>query len=1222
MRFAEREGYDVKYSTNIDTHVAPAQILNQRLFLSIGHDEYYSKEMYDGLQAARDAGVNLAFLGANAIYWQIRLAPSTLTGQANRTMIAYKYSLDPIQSTNPNLATYRWRSSLINRSEDRLIGVLYDYNSVDLDMVVADCSSWVCSGTNLYTGDKLAGMLGYEVDTLGANSPAGITAIATSPYDACLNSTCNAKQRRYSNATLYTTPGGARVFASGSMQWNWGLDAYASGERPDRSNGAVQQMTRNILSRFTAITTPSAPRITSTAIGTAALGVGYGYDVNAVDANADTLTYMLQQAPAGMSINATTGVINWLPATTQLGTQNVTVQVRDPGGLTATENFTIEVTVPATTRVDLAGSTIYSGRAGTPVAITLNWYRKPMASNYLQFMHLVSNSGQSSTVDDHSTTSATWSTGIFSEVRTITVPAALSRGTYDIRVGLAGGTPFANVPLIMGAGVSNFGTSNRYKVSTLVVGSAPQITSTAVLTAKVDDRYRYDVVASDLDGDVLSYSLTESPSGMAISTAGRIDWTPAPNQVGQNPVTVRVTDPSGLTASQRFFVDVKLNTAPVIVSTPVLIASVGHPYVYSMIATDADNDPLSYVLTEGPSGMQVDQATGAVNWTPLLVDVGLENVTVRVNDPAGMATTQSFIIVVSPNGQPQILSTPPSSVEAGTLYSYQVVASDSDGDPLSYELPQAPSGMTINAVSGHITWTPLAAQRGGHAVSVRVTDPFGGIQIQNFTLTVNANVAPQITSTAQLTAAAGSPYSYSVQAYDADGDTMTFALDLAPSGMAINPSTGLINWAPTLDQAGSHEVTLRVSDPAGLFATQSYTLTVGANRAPQINSVPIVFAQLGTAYSYASSASDADSDTLTYTLDLAPSGMAINPNTGLINWAPTLDQAGSHAVTLRVSDPAGLSATQSYTLTVSANRAPQINSVPIVFAQAGTAYSYASNASDADGDTLTYTLDLAPSGMAINPSTGLINWAPTLDQAGSHEVTLRVSDPAGLSATQSYTLTVSANRAPQINSVPIVFAQAGTAYSYASNASDADGDTLTFALDLEPSGMAINPSTGLIDWAPTLDQAGSHEVTLRVSDPAGLFATQSYTLTVSGNRAPVYTSTPITDAQIGTGYTYTATATDPDGDTLSFSLLVGPSAMVIDASSGQIDWTPVRGQSGDQVVTVSVSDSHDSVSQGFTVVVAESPPPSSESRQVPLAGPWALCILALVCGAIGLRSHK
>ncbi|MDB5770763.1 MAG: hypothetical protein JWM42_1137 [Burkholderia sp.] len=255
LRFVEREGYDVTYTTNIAVHLAPESLEKHRGFLSVGHDEYWTGKMFDAMEHARDKGVNLGFFGANMGYWQVRLEPST-TGQSNRTVVGYKYARwdDPNYYSDPGSTTYHWREKqypAINRPEATLIGVMYDYNSVDLDMVMSDCSSWICEGTGLRNGAVLKGMLGYEVDRVDpVHSPANIQILASSPYQVCVDEGCPRRETRYANMTFYTAASGAGVFATGTMQWNWGLDDF--GPWGDRVNPAVQRMTRNVLDHFVA----------------------------------------------------------------------------------------------------------------------------------------------------------------------------------------------------------------------------------------------------------------------------------------------------------------------------------------------------------------------------------------------------------------------------------------------------------------------------------------------------------------------------------------------------------------------------------------------------------------------------------------------------------------------------------------------------------------------------------------------------------------------------------------------------------------------------------------------------------------------------------------------------------------------------------------------------------------------------------------------------------
>src|SRR2546423_11056921 len=121
VRWVEKQGYDVTYSTDVDTHANGTQLLLHQAFLSVGHDEYWSNEMVNAAQAARDAGVNLAFFGANPMYWQVRFQASA-AGVANRIIVCYKDgSIDPVQGPT---TTVEWRDPPVNRAEQTLVGVM------------------------------------------------------------------------------------------------------------------------------------------------------------------------------------------------------------------------------------------------------------------------------------------------------------------------------------------------------------------------------------------------------------------------------------------------------------------------------------------------------------------------------------------------------------------------------------------------------------------------------------------------------------------------------------------------------------------------------------------------------------------------------------------------------------------------------------------------------------------------------------------------------------------------------------------------------------------------------------------------------------------------------------------------------------------------------------------------------------------------------------------
>ena len=239
-RWLESQGYDVAYYTNLDISTNPLQLYSHNIFLSVGHDEYWSLDERNNVQKARDNGVNLAFFSANTAYWQIRFDPSS-AGQANRVMTIYKdisgigtaASIDPIAQTNPVAATTLFRSPEVNRPENALLGVGYvsDHGNIygGYDFVVSNAADPYYANTGLKNGDKLRGLVGYEWDALLSNgfTPPGLVVLSQSPVQAnsILPPLPPGTNPNISNAVRYTAASGAKVFSTGSIQWVWGLDS-------------------------------------------------------------------------------------------------------------------------------------------------------------------------------------------------------------------------------------------------------------------------------------------------------------------------------------------------------------------------------------------------------------------------------------------------------------------------------------------------------------------------------------------------------------------------------------------------------------------------------------------------------------------------------------------------------------------------------------------------------------------------------------------------------------------------------------------------------------------------------------------------------------------------------------------------------------------------------------------------------------------------------------
>jgi hypothetical protein len=241
VSMAERLGLDVTYSTDVDLHAAPDRLLQHRALISLGHDEYWSSVMRQGVENARDHGVNLMFLGANAIYRHIRFEPSPLG--PNRHEIDYKSaSEDPITPVDPAEATSDWRSPPDPRPESTIIGDMYTCNPVKADMVISDPSSWVFARTGLQLGAKVAELVGSEYDRYNPSlpGPRNIQILAHSPL------TCS-HQQDHSDMTYYTVPSGAGVFATGTNVWVASLGGTCPPAQSPCPSDVTQRVTENVL---------------------------------------------------------------------------------------------------------------------------------------------------------------------------------------------------------------------------------------------------------------------------------------------------------------------------------------------------------------------------------------------------------------------------------------------------------------------------------------------------------------------------------------------------------------------------------------------------------------------------------------------------------------------------------------------------------------------------------------------------------------------------------------------------------------------------------------------------------------------------------------------------------------------------------------------------------------------------------------------------------------
>lgn len=639
------------------------------------------------------------------------------------------------------------------------------------------------------------------------------------------------------------------------------------------------------------------------------------YRTLAFDADGDLLNYDLINQPEGMMVETNTGIVAWQPGLDQLGVHEVILRVQDDRGGVALQSWQITVVAPNSAPV------ITSFPPG-PVVVGLPYRYAIRAQDaegqpltFLLASNLPSGIVLDSTFSTPTSALLSWT------------PALAHIGTNSIEIIVR----------------DSEGAEARQVFNLEVVSSAPNtapyFTSTPRKQTRVGLPYAYRVGAGDSDGDPLAFQLVSSPAGMAFTNdqpstfnSQLLVWTPTDSQFGSNFVAIQISDGRGGTNLQQFAITVSStlsNQAPLITSAPQVHATAEQPYEYDLQAEDSDGDELNWRLVSGPVGMSIDPQTGALRWNPTHDQLGTNTVIVQVQDTFLATDMQAFQIDVGcENRPPQIASTPPVSAQTSELYLYAARGSDPDDDSIAWSLTTRPTGMTMDATTGLIRWNPATNQVGPNTVTLRASDGRGGIGSQTYTLYVGnqkANHAPVITSAPAFGATVDRPYAYALRATDSDGDTLTLQILSAPTGTTLTPTAstagvgqGLINWTPTSAQAGPREFIISARDTAGASASQRFTVTVRSNDAPVITSTPLTSGVLAVTYRYDVRASDPNSDTLSYALTQAPSGMTID-SLGRIAWMPTFAQVGTNAVTVAVSDGFGGLANQSYSVVVGAD---------------------------------------------------------------------------------------------------------------------------------------------------------------------------------------------------------------------------------------------------------------------------------------------------------------
>ncbi len=247
VALAERLGLPLAYATSVDLQRDPGLLDGAAAVVSLGHDEYWSTGMRAAVTAARDRGVNVAFLGANAVFRHFRYAGTALG--PDRLVVDYKDAAeDPMYGVDNAKVTVNWREPPLDDPASSLTGTTYRCNPVYADLVVADASSWLFDGVHVHDGTRLSGLVGSEYDRVDRAFP------TPRPIDVVFHSPVMCRGRAdHADAAYYVAGSGAGVFDAGTSSWVCAIDGVCTHGRGDgHARRVVTAVTKNLLRAFAA----------------------------------------------------------------------------------------------------------------------------------------------------------------------------------------------------------------------------------------------------------------------------------------------------------------------------------------------------------------------------------------------------------------------------------------------------------------------------------------------------------------------------------------------------------------------------------------------------------------------------------------------------------------------------------------------------------------------------------------------------------------------------------------------------------------------------------------------------------------------------------------------------------------------------------------------------------------------------------------------------------
>lgn len=697
----------------------------------------------------------------------------------------------------------------------------------------------------------------------------------------------------------------------------------------------------------------------------------------------------------------------------------------------------------------------------------------------------------------------------------------------------------------------------------------------------------------DPEGANIIISAENLPEGSDYDVESHtFSWTPNFEQSGDYRIFFTITEETDLALFDSDTVSVTVihvNRKPVM---PAIAAQTIDESKLLSVDIAAGSDPdredagkLRHFARNLPDGSKFDSLTLKFSWTPTYRQSGNYVVDFGIVDPSGLEDVKQLNITVNHvNLVPEIAEISNQTVDENTPLSMKLAWSDfdiEDAGKLTVDIINLPIGATFDKTSGNLNWTPTFEQSGNYDITLKITDSNsdgkGALSTdRTFKITVNhISRTPIIATLKDITINEDQLLTTTIRNYDLDvedfGKLKLVCLNL-PVGAQLNDSS--LTWTPDYFQSGDYVLNFTVTEPSGLNSSQSLNIkVVNVNRNPIIADFANPFTgnendSLSIKYSIA----DPDKEELKITIDKVPVGAKFDEPSQTLTWTPSFEQAGKYDFTITAIDPLMGKTTKAQSIVIAnVNRAPIFSD--LVDDQTGmetVAFTFKLTASDLDKQSVTITTSELPFGSKYDSKTGIFTWKPTNDQSGVYPVTFKAADTEMKVTEKVVNITIkNFNRPPVFAKVAAQKGKENINLSFAVSGSDPDGQKLIYSSTDAPSGLEINPETGIVNWVPSLEQAGKYTVTFVATDPEEAKVETKVAIEIVNAAFAKVAAQKIKE---NNNLTFTVSALEQGGQKLSYSSSEAPAGLTVDAESGNVSWTPTFDQAGKYTVTLVATD--------------------------------------------------